>query len=549
MKKYAVISSILAVTLGGCGGGGGGDGANSSIVASVSPANGATGVSRSAAVTATFNTDIFAKTVSEASFSLAAKEPVDGTVSFDALANRTTFTPTQELSMLTSYTATLSTDITDLAGDGLSEVYSWSFTTADGALTTTSEQVQSYSLTGSRQHLRMSYFGEGKAIATWLASDLDSGKRLVWASHYTAGSGWEAPLLLQTDNTANGAEQQLVTDDSGNAFAVWTQDYGSIWVRRFDSTSKTWSVPEQISPTADVVGRASIALLDSGRAVAVWPQKAGLISDAYANFYTPGVGWGTAEPIDNLDGDTYSPKVDFDGSGNAIAVWSQYDGTQFSVYGNRFVAGEGWGSAGLLETIDTAPERRVPDPKLTVDEAGNAIVVWTQGDGTSDNLWTNRYDVSTGWQGETLLENLDADARYPSVSMNSSGTAIVMWSIFDDAAGAGRFTSRHYVPGEGWGSEEIFDFGIYTSVSDVVIDDRGHALLFWEYDDLESSTIWFNRYRADSGWDSPQDLSRSSDGYGEYGPRVSVKENGEAMVIFFGDNADGSLQIWSRLFN
>ncbi|MDX1453437.1 MAG: hypothetical protein R3183_12835, partial [Oleiphilaceae bacterium] len=84
---------------------------------------------------------------------------------------------------------------------------------------------------------------------------------------------------------------------------------------------------------------------------------------------------------------------------------------------------------------------------------------------------------------------------------------------------ASRFVSKYYVPGEGWGPEETFDFGIYQSPNDVVIDERGHALLVWAYDDDESSTIGFNRYNATSGWASAQALTRSSDGYGEYTPQ------------------------------
>jgi methylaspartate ammonia-lyase len=52
-----------------------------------------------------------------------------------------------------------------------------------------------------------------------------------------------------------------------------------------------------------------------------------------------GAGWGTAEAIDYSGagaGDSSYPQVAIDGSGNAVAVWRQSDGTRNVIYTNRF---------------------------------------------------------------------------------------------------------------------------------------------------------------------------------------------------------------------
>ena len=53
-------------------------------------------------------------------------------------------------------------------------------------------------------------------------------------------------------------------------------------------------------------------------------------------------GWGTAVLIetDNV-GNAYNPQVAVDESGNAIAVWKQFDGTRSNIWANRYVVGEG----------------------------------------------------------------------------------------------------------------------------------------------------------------------------------------------------------------
>jgi hypothetical protein len=69
-------------------------------------------------------------------------------------------------------------------------------------------------------------------------------------------------------------------------------------------------------------------------------------------------------------------------------VWRQYDGTRYSIWSNRYVAGTGWSAAELIET-DSAGS--AGNPQVAVDSAGNAVAVWEQHDGTRNNIWSNRY--------------------------------------------------------------------------------------------------------------------------------------------------------------
>ena len=100
------------------------------------------------------------------------------------------------------------------------------------------------------------------------------------------------------------------------------------------------------------------------------------------------LGWHMAELIetDNV-GNAERPQVAADGSGNAVAVWRQFDGTYYNIWSNRYVAGTGWSTAQLIET-DTG---YAAAPQVAVDGSGNAVAVWYQSDGTRNNIWSNRY--------------------------------------------------------------------------------------------------------------------------------------------------------------
>ena len=113
----------------------GGDGGGSSTdntaptVSSTSPDNNAVDVSIVAAISVTFSEEMDSSTVNDTNFTMAdGGGPVAGTVSYSGTT--ATFTPTNPLDLSTTYTATVSTGVTDKAGNALAQDYTWPFTTA-----------------------------------------------------------------------------------------------------------------------------------------------------------------------------------------------------------------------------------------------------------------------------------------------------------------------------------------------------------------------------------------------------------------------------------
>lgn len=96
-------------------------------VVTVNPANLATNVALSSAVNGTFSEDMDPLTINSASFSVAG---VSGQVSFNTQSKVATFTPSANLTANTTYTATINTQVKDIAGNALAANKVWSFTTA-----------------------------------------------------------------------------------------------------------------------------------------------------------------------------------------------------------------------------------------------------------------------------------------------------------------------------------------------------------------------------------------------------------------------------------
>ena len=105
-------------------------------VTSVSPLNGATGVSVSTTVSAIFSEAMNAASINSSTIELRnpANALISGTVSFNASTRTATLTPSASLAASTVYTARViggSSGVKDVAGNALASNFTWSFTTGN----------------------------------------------------------------------------------------------------------------------------------------------------------------------------------------------------------------------------------------------------------------------------------------------------------------------------------------------------------------------------------------------------------------------------------
>lgn len=99
------------------------------------PVNDATDIAINSTVRATFDQNMDFATVVAANFSLVAgASTVTGVVTYDSPNKVARFSPSSNLLADTVYTATISTQMTNLPGTGISSSYSWSFTTAPAGI-------------------------------------------------------------------------------------------------------------------------------------------------------------------------------------------------------------------------------------------------------------------------------------------------------------------------------------------------------------------------------------------------------------------------------
>jgi hypothetical protein len=139
-------------------------------------------------------------------------------------------------------------------------------------------------------------------------------------------------------------------------------------------------------------GQASpqIAIDAAGNGLAVWQQLDGWHYRIGSNRYTAGAEWGTATLIENsISFNSVEPQVAFDATGNALAVWHQYDTTQYSIWWSRYTAAGGWTKAAQLHLAGTG---EAVLRQIAIDPNGNALAVWVQGEELTLDVWSGRFE-------------------------------------------------------------------------------------------------------------------------------------------------------------
>ncbi len=515
---------------------------------SSSPANSATAISRAFVPVLTFSATLDATTVTSNSVTLTTAAGASQAITVEVTSlNQITVTPATKLAPLTSYTLTVSTGVSGIRGEQLTSAVSVTFTTSDKAWQSAASIEKN---DGAATAPQIAANANGNAVAVW--TQTEGAITRIWSSYYTLGSGWSTAVPIENDMTGSGSAPQVAIDPQGNALAVWVQKYSNglsylqsnrytaggwqpgavtqvetdnaadasdpqiafdangnalvVWTRY---QNKIWAVRRpaggawehevQIEPAngATVASKPQIAVNASGNALAVWVESDLNGQYVMANRYTAGSGWATAGMISANVYETRAAQVAIDANGNGLAVWEQYDDkTVVDILSSRFTPGTGWRTARSI-TTDKAHDAKAP--QLAFDAKGNALAVWA-GTLSSGAIWSTRFAVgASDWDAATPIgaPNAFATLDTPQIAFDGSGTAYAVWAQYI----SGQYKGTHIVSsrlsaGGTWTDPELIepdDFG-NASVPQIAVDANGNATAVWHQSDGTRDNVVANRF-------------------------------------------------------
>lgn len=289
--------------------------------------------------------------------------------------------------------------------------------------------------------------------------------------------------------------------------------------------SQSWSPPANVSDPAFPVNPTGLPVFGvdaNGNAFAVWSStESGMNVIRSSRFNASIDTWSSPELIGSANSADVHVATTTDGK--ALAVWTN-DTPTSTVYANIF-DGTSWTGEFILDTNPTYQIQFYP--RVAVDTAGNAYVVWqVQGGNLArvirsanysfiTNTWTSAVNISTDYGlGNEFLANA-------TVSTNDSGAAVAVW-VYQDAVSSiykvqsNRFQSGSWLPA---GSEETVaassSDSIQFSFPQIAVAPNGNAICLWiQYDGTMSPTQSYViassvRNALSATWSSPLQVSSS----------------------------------------
>ena len=385
---------------------------------------------------------------------------------------------------------------------------------------------------GGAESPEIAFDANGNAFAIWFQWD---GTRYdIWANRYTPAGGWQTPQLIESGSN-HASAPHIALDANGNAIAVWHQTDGSvysIWANRYSGGA--WGTAQLIETDSGSALSPRIAFDAAGNALAVWSQSIANLTRIRANRYTSGA-WGTAVTIDSGVGHAFQPQIAVFPGGSAVAVWIQTESGFDHIFSSTF-NGTVWSTANVLDSNNNGGTAA---PQLAADANGNAIAVWSQGDGVNFSVYTSRFSAGS-WGSVELLETSNVSiANTPQIAMNPAGDAMAVW--LEDQSDDTNPWARRYTAGVGWGSPVQLDNGNRAGRPNVAIDLAGNAMAVW----VSSGDLYGNRYVAGSTWGTPVTLENGIDRISS--GNVAMDANGNAIAVW--DQSDGArTNIWANVY-
>lgn len=537
-KKNIVLGLLMGSFLVACGGGGGAGSSSSSssggsdLVTSTTPADKATGVDTATKVTATFAENMLGTSIDSSSFTLStANGATPSSVSFDGSTNIATLTPNSPLGLLQTYKATLANSIANLIGTKITET-NWSFSTRDGTWATAEFIEHDNSYGSDARNSRIGIDANGNAVAIWNQA-ISGASSSVWASHYTAGSGWSAPIAIETGSGANNMYQlNLAVANNGDAIAIWLNFNGSskyeIWSNRYVAGTG-WGSAEKIGASFDLPGELPIdlAMNDKGDVFVIWRRNNGVNETIYSNHYIVGSGWATATEINTFSSDALEPTIAMDSAGNAIAVWRSLASNK--LYYTQYITGSGWQTTTEIFYSDAYGTGKLPDIAMNAD--GKAILVWR-----STRAAASYFDGSS-WGSVQSFNVGIFSAEKPKAAIDTAGNAFVVWNQVNDSATHYMHSSR-YVVGTGWLTPEVIDKSgskAFNKDHQIKMDGNGNALVIWSDDIGSTEEVIANRYVVGTGWGTAVKIGTSDAVNSE--PQIDVGKNGHGVAVWLNQDA------------
>jgi hypothetical protein len=392
---------------------------------------------------------------------------------------------------------------------------------------------------------------DGDAVAVWERFD-GANERIEARARSKAG-------VLGTVQTLSLAGQdaqspRVAVDATGDAVVVWSRPDGigpcssDGCVRTQVRTRSVGGVLGPVltlSPAGQNVFEFDVAVDADGDAVVVWNRSDGSSASCcrriQARSLSAGGALGPVQVLTAAGQHADSPGVAVDADGDAVAVWTRFDGVGVRVYARARSAGGALGPVLIISKRNSDhPFAPGLNPEVAIDAAGDAVVVWQRSDGTGPcgavgcpKIEARARSAAGVLTSVQILSNTTRGGSSPQVAVDGDGDALAVWEHFDattDCSGGSceRIQARHRAAAGGLGAVlNLSPAGQDSFFPQVGMDADGDAVAVWQREGT-SNRIQARRRTAAGALGLVQTL----DTVGQFSttPQVAVAASGVALA-------------------
>jgi peptidoglycan hydrolase-like protein with peptidoglycan-binding domain len=172
------------------------------------------------------------------------------------------------------------------------------------------------------------------------------------------------------------------------------------------------------------------------------------------------------------------------------------------------------------------------EPQLQVDSSGNAIVIWSVG-GAGSNIKAIRYTRSNDTWSTAVTISLNyanLSSMTPRLSMSTDGNfATAVWKYRDvggtiDIIQAANYVTANFATNGGWAAPSLISADDRNNeLPDVATDNLGNSIAVWRYSDATAGNRWVIKgtvYKQSGSWSARSVLSDPL--YNSSNPKISI---------------------------
>jgi len=171
-------------------------------------------------------------------------------------------------------------------------------------------------------------------------------------------------------------------------------------------------------------------------------------------------------------------------------------------------------------------------------------------------VWSNRYVQGQGWEGAVVLENGSTEAFGSSIAMDPKGTATVIWRQRDNNSNAWNVMTTRYVPGTGWVQPPALienmpgDAQGWRDVAmDDIPDNEVGAVAIWVQEDGGVNSVFINTFIQGQGWPQSASLLETSNADAK-GSQLDIDPSGNVTAVWIQRDAnDTRWDLWANVYN